>query len=158
MAKHKKRMRTAVDPQQNGDAVITPLASNSNTTDEAKKKKHKRKRSDSNSSCTDNDNSPSTTSINTFASIRPPLSPSVLTFLSTPPYDFSSMTPVQATAIPLFLTHRDVFVRAVTGSGKTLAFVVPAVEMILRRTVLLKRSQVGALILEPTREVRVYVL
>ena len=67
------------------------------------------------------------------------------------------MTPVQATAIPLFLT-RDVFVRAVTGSGKTLAFVVPAVEMILRRTVLLKRCQVGALILEPTREVRVYVL
>lgn len=39
-----------------------------------------------------------------------------------------------------------------TGSGKTLAFLIPVVEMILRRTVLLKGHQVGALVLEPTRE------
>lgn len=44
------------------------------------------------------------------------------------------------------------FVRAVTGSGKTLAFLIPVVEMILRRTPLLKKNQIGALILEPTRE------
>lgn len=44
------------------------------------------------------------------------------------------------------------FVRAVTGSGKTLAFLIPVVEMILRRTSLLNKNQVGALILEPTRE------
>ena len=43
-------------------------------------------------------------------------------------------------------------VRAVTGSGKTLAFLVPVVEMILRRTNLLRKNQIGALILEPTRE------
>ena len=89
---------------------------------------------------------------NTFASIRPPLSPSVLSFLSSPPYDFPTPTPVQSTTIPLFLTHRDVLVRAVTGSGKTLAFLVPVVEMILRRTNLLRKNQIGALILEPTRE------
>ncbi len=89
---------------------------------------------------------------NTFASIRPPLSPSVLSFLSTPPYDFRTPTPVQSTTIPLFLTHRDVLVRAVTGSGKTLAFLLPVVEMILRRTKLLRRQQIGGLILEPTRE------
>jgi len=59
---------------------------------------------------------------------------------------------VQDTTIPLFLTHHDVFVRAVTGSGKTLAFLIPVVEMILRRTVMLKSNQIGALILEPTRE------
>lgn len=87
-----------------------------------------------------------------FASIQPPLSPSILTFLSQPPYDFPSPTPVQSTTIPLFLTHHDVFVRAVTGSGKTLAFLIPVVEMILRRTSLLKKNQVGGLILEPTRE------
>ncbi len=40
---------------------------------------------------------------------------------------------------------------AVTGSGKTLAFVVPAIEMILRREVDLKRNQIGAIILTPTR-------
>ena len=44
------------------------------------------------------------------------------------------------------------FVRAVTGSGKTLAFLIPVVEMILRRTSLLRKDQIGALILEPTRE------
>jgi len=89
---------------------------------------------------------------NAFASIKPPLSPSILTFLSQPPYDFPSPTPVQSTTIPLFLTHHDVFVRAVTGSGKTLAFLIPVVEMILRRTSLLKKNQIGGLILEPTRE------
>jgi len=45
-----------------------------------------------------------------------------------------------------------VLVRAVTGSGKTLAFVIPVIEMILRRTALLRRDQIGGLILEPTRE------
>ena len=89
---------------------------------------------------------------NAFASIKPPLSPSILTFLSQPHYDFPSPTPVQSTTIPLFLTHHDVFVRAVTGSGKTLAFLIPVVEMILRRTSLLKKNQIGGLILEPTRE------
>ncbi|EED92238.1 predicted protein, partial [Thalassiosira pseudonana CCMP1335] len=87
-----------------------------------------------------------------FTSINPPLSPSILTFLTKPPYNFPTPTPVQSTTIPLFLTHHDVFVRAVTGSGKTLAFLIPVVEMILRRTVLLKGHQVGALVLEPTRE------
>jgi ATP-dependent RNA helicase DDX55/SPB4 len=62
------------------------------------------------------------------------------------------MTPVQAATIPLFLTNKDVAVQAVTGSGKTLAFLIPIVEMILRRTILLKRRQVGALVLSPTRE------
>ena len=89
---------------------------------------------------------------NSFACIQPPLSPSILTFLSQPPYAFPSPTPVQYTTIPLFLTHHDVFVRAVTGSGKTLAFLIPVVEMILRRTNLLKKNQIGGLILEPTRE------
>jgi len=89
---------------------------------------------------------------NTFAAIRPPLSPSIQTFLTLPPYNFPTPTPVQSTTIPLFLTHHDVFVRAVTGSGKTLAFLIPTVEMILRRTSLLKKNQIGGLILEPTRE------
>lgn len=51
----------------------------------------------------------------------------------------------------MFLTNKDVCVEAVTGSGKTLAFVVPAIEMILRREVDLKRNQIGAIILTPTR-------
>jgi len=42
-------------------------------------------------------------------------------------------------------------VEAVTGSGKTLAFVLPLVEMILRRETPLKKHQVGAVIISPTR-------
>lgn len=61
---------------------------------------------------------------------------------------------LQAATIPLFLTNKDVCVEAVTGSGKTLAFVVSIIEMILRRETLLKRNQVGAIILTPTRYAR----
>lgn len=43
---------------------------------------------------------------------------------------------------------------AVTGSGKTLAFVLPIVEMILRRESPLKKHQVGAVVISPTRCVR----
>ncbi len=100
----------------------------------------------------DSFNTPIDGMINKFAAIRPPLSQSILSFLTTTPYNFPTPTPVQFTTIPLFLTHHDVFVRAVTGSGKTLAFLIPVVEMILRRTSLLKKNQIGALILEPTRE------
>ena len=87
---------------------------------------------------------------NSFESINPPLSDGVLAAISH--YKFKSMTPVQAAAMPLFLKNKDVCVQAVTGSGKTLAFIIPMVEMILRRTVLLTKSQVGGLVISPTRE------
>ena len=117
-----------------------------------KKKKSKRSGEKSTDNCTDGERKEVKSQQNAFAAIKPPLSPSVLEFLSQPPYAFPSPTPVQSTTIPLFLTHHDVFVRAVTGSGKTLAFLIPVVEMILRRTSLLKKNQIGGLILEPTRE------
>ncbi|KAJ3312284.1 ATP-dependent RNA helicase ddx55 [Blyttiomyces sp. JEL0837] len=65
---------------------------------------------------------------------------------------FSQMTPVQASTIPLLLSHKDVIVQAVTGSGKTMAFVIPVLEMLLRREEPLKSKEVGALIISPTRE------
>ncbi|KAI9203441.1 P-loop containing nucleoside triphosphate hydrolase protein [Polychytrium aggregatum] len=65
---------------------------------------------------------------------------------------FTQMTPVQAASIPLFLKSKDVVVEAVTGSGKTLAFVVPMLEMLLRRERPLHRNEIGALIISPTRE------
>lgn len=57
----------------------------------------------------------------------------------------------QAATIPLFLKNKDVCVEAVTGSGKTLAFVIPVIEMILRREREVKPNQIGAIILTPTR-------
>lgn len=61
------------------------------------------------------------------------------------------MTPVQASTIPLFLKNKDVVVEAVTGSGKTLAFVIPIIERLIRRETRLRRDEVGALVLSPTR-------
>jgi len=88
---------------------------------------------------------------NSFESISPPLCEGVLKYLLEFK-KFDTMTPVQAAVIPLFLTNKDVAVQAVTGSGKTLAFIIPVVEMLLRRTDPLKRNQIGAVVLSPTRE------
>ncbi|OGE50556.1 hypothetical protein PENARI_c016G06239 [Penicillium arizonense] len=65
---------------------------------------------------------------------------------------FTRMTPVQASAIPLFMQHKDVVVEAVTGSGKTLSFLIPIVEKLLRLEEPLKKHHVGAIIISPTRE------
>ena len=62
------------------------------------------------------------------------------------------MTPVQASTIPLFMKHKDVVVEAVTGSGKTLAFVVPILEKLVRRSTRLRKNEIGALVISPTRE------
>jgi ATP-dependent RNA helicase DDX55/SPB4 len=61
------------------------------------------------------------------------------------------MTPVQASTIPLFMKHKDVVVEAVTGSGKTLAFVIPILERFIRREHKLRKNEIGALIISPTR-------
>jgi ATP-dependent RNA helicase DDX55/SPB4 len=63
----------------------------------------------------------------------------------------TQMTPVQASTIPLFMHHKDVVVEAVTGSGKTLSFVIPVLERLIRRENKLKKNEIGALIISPTR-------
>ncbi|KAI7825973.1 P-loop containing nucleoside triphosphate hydrolase protein [Gamsiella multidivaricata] len=62
------------------------------------------------------------------------------------------MTPVQSGAIPLFMKNKDVVVEAVTGSGKTLSFLIPILEKIHRRSHKLAPSEVGAIVISPTRE------
>ncbi|EDO41335.1 predicted protein [Nematostella vectensis] len=86
----------------------------------------------------------------TWESSRPSLSQTTLNSMKK--MNFSTMTPVQAAAIPLFMSNKDVAVEAVTGSGKTLAFVIPIIEIILRREDKLKKHEIGALIITPTRE------
>ncbi|KAF1377865.1 hypothetical protein PFLUV_G00205180 [Perca fluviatilis] len=70
---------------------------------------------------------------------------------------FTHMTPVQAACIPLFMSNKDVAAEAVTGSGKTLAFVIPIVELLLKREEKLKKMQVGALVVTPTRELALQI-
>ncbi|EEQ27761.1 ATP-dependent rRNA helicase spb4 [Microsporum canis CBS 113480] len=64
---------------------------------------------------------------------------------------FSRMTPVQASAIPLFMGNKDVVVEAVTGSGKTMSFLIPVIEKLLRLDSAVKKHHVGAIIVSPTR-------
>lgn len=50
------------------------------------------------------------------------------------------------------MKNKDVAAEAVTGSGKTLAFIIPMIEILLRRDESLKKKQIGGLIISPTRE------
>ncbi|XP_053501760.1 ATP-dependent RNA helicase DDX55 [Ictalurus furcatus] len=70
---------------------------------------------------------------------------------------FIYMTPVQSACIPLFMSNKDVAAEAVTGSGKTLAFVIPLLEILTKREEKLKKMQVGALIITPTRELALQI-
>ena len=67
---------------------------------------------------------------------------------------FARPSPVQAAAIPLFLSNKDVAVEACTGSGKTLAFLIPIIEMILKTNETIPNDQIRirSVILSPTRE------
>ncbi|CAD5116769.1 unnamed protein product [Dimorphilus gyrociliatus] len=70
---------------------------------------------------------------------------------------FKQMTPVQASCIPLFLQNKDVAVEAVTGSGKTLAFVIPIIEKLLRIKNEIRKKDVPAIIITPTRELAIQI-
>ncbi|XP_032459178.1 ATP-dependent RNA helicase DDX55 isoform X3 [Phocoena sinus] len=90
-----------------------------------------------------------------WESLPVPLHPRVLGVLRE--LGFPYMTPVQSATIPLFMKNKDVAAEAVTGSGKTLAFIIPILEILLRREEKLKKSQVGAIIITPTRELAVQI-
>ncbi len=64
---------------------------------------------------------------------------------------YETPTPIQAQAIPIILSGRDVIGSAQTGTGKTAAFALP----ILQR--LQQHGKMRCLILEPTRELAVQV-
>ncbi|XP_028171381.1 probable ATP-dependent RNA helicase DDX55 homolog isoform X5 [Ostrinia furnacalis] len=93
-----------------------------------------------------------------WSKVDPPLSKPVLNCIQK--QDFSAMTPIQAAVIPLLLTCKDVAAEAVTGSGKTLAFVVPMLEMLMKREKLdgpLRKDYIYALVISPTRELAVQI-
>jgi len=66
---------------------------------------------------------------------------------------FTTLTPVQAAAIPQAMAGKDVLATAQTGTGKTLAFLIPIVERMLQST----SRNVEVLILVPTRELAMQV-
>uniref|UniRef100_A0A8I3ZYY7 ATP-dependent RNA helicase n=1 Tax=Callithrix jacchus TaxID=9483 RepID=A0A8I3ZYY7_CALJA len=86
-----------------------------------------------------------------------PLYPRVLGALRELGFPYMTLVQRSPATIPLFLRNKDVAAEAVTGSGKTLAFVIPILEILLRREEKLKKSQVGALIITPTRELAIQI-
>src|SRR5438477_3414666 len=68
---------------------------------------------------------------------------------------YTSMTPIQAKAIPIFLAGRDVMGAAQTGTGKTAAFSLPLLHKMLpheNASMSPARHPVRALVITPTRE------
>ena len=68
---------------------------------------------------------------------------------------YTTLTPIQAKAIPIVLAGRDVMGAAQTGTGKTAAFTLPLLQKMLRHetaSMSPARHPVRALVLAPTRE------
>ena len=89
-------------------------------------------------------------STSAFSALQPPLSAAIVETLFA--NGFTHATPVQEATIPRLLRHQDVVVQASTGSGKTLAFLLPLFEVLGRLDEPLRKHEVGALVIEPTRE------
>ena len=85
------------------------------------------------------------------------LSPALLCALNAQGY--TDPTPIQAEAIPLVLSGRDLMAGAQTGTGKTAAFALPMLERLYPNGALRLEQprKVRALVLTPTRELAVQV-
>ncbi|KAL7022675.1 hypothetical protein ACKWTF_012341 [Chironomus riparius] len=88
-----------------------------------------------------------------WKNLEKPLSKPILRIIQDV-FKFEKMTPVQFATIPQLMSHKDVVCEAVTGSGKTLSFIVPMLEILLKRhnEYQWKKTEIGAIILSPTRE------
>src|SRR5437660_9769337 len=84
----------------------------------------------------------------TFADLG--LTPQLLAAVTDVGYE--APTPIQARTIPALLAGRDVIGQAQTGTGKTAAFAIPILQ-----TIDVKRADVQALVLTPTRELAIQV-
>jgi ATP-dependent RNA helicase RhlE len=68
---------------------------------------------------------------------------------------FETPTPIQAEAIPVIQTGRDVIGCARTGTGKTAAFALPLIQKLLDSWTAAREIRVRSLILSPTRELAI---
>ena len=70
---------------------------------------------------------------------------------------YTEPTPIQAQAIPRIIEGNDVLAAAQTGTGKTAGFTLPLLERLSHRTPPMKKLQIRALVLTPTRELAAQV-
>jgi len=71
--------------------------------------------------------------------------------------NYTTPTPIQARAIPMLLTGRDLLGIAQTGTGKTAAFALPILQRLSLDTGKRESKTVRALILAPTRELVIQI-
>jgi ATP-dependent RNA helicase RhlE len=69
---------------------------------------------------------------------------------------FKSATPVQAAAIPIIQSNKDLIACAQTGTGKTAAYLLPIMDA-LSKMGHQEKPKIGAVILAPTRELAVQI-
>src|SRR5262245_65940731 len=81
------------------------------------------------------------------------LSPDILRAIADAGYN--TPTPIQAQAVPVALTGRDVLGCAQTGTGKTASFTLPMIDILARGRARARMPR--TLILEPTRELAAQV-
>ncbi|MGJ0371304.1 DEAD/DEAH box helicase [Aliarcobacter cryaerophilus] len=70
---------------------------------------------------------------------------------------YTTPSPIQAKAIPVILSKKDVLAAAQTGTGKTAGFTLPLLELLNKNYLKDRKSSVKALILTPTRELATQV-
>jgi ATP-dependent RNA helicase RhlE len=70
---------------------------------------------------------------------------------------YTEPTPIQKKAIPLIVEGKDILAAAQTGTGKTAGFTLPLLERLSHRTPHMKKLQIRALVLTPTRELAAQV-
>lgn len=69
----------------------------------------------------------------------------------------TSMTEIQSKTYAAALSGKDVLGRARTGTGKTIAFLLPAIERILRSPGYDQATDIGILVISPTRELAMQI-
>lgn len=70
---------------------------------------------------------------------------------------YEKPTSIQEKAIPIIIEGKDVLAAAQTGTGKTAGFTLPLLERLGQSQPVLKRKQIRALVLTPTRELAAQV-
>ncbi len=70
---------------------------------------------------------------------------------------YTEPTPIQRQAIPLIIEGKDVLAAAQTGTGKTAGFTLPLLERLSHHMPTMKKLQIRALVLTPTRELAAQV-
>ena len=83
--------------------------------------------------------------------------------LSTPLIDavtkegYHTPTPIQQQAIPIIIEGKDVLAAAQTGTGKTAGFTLPLLQRLSETKPQMRKKQIRALVLTPTRELAAQV-